>query len=125
MDQQILMFFDQKPEALPLYLAFEERLLEEGRDITRKVQKTQISFYDKHLFACVSFLKVRKASERPDPYLVITFGLGRRLDSARVDAAVEPYSVRWTHHVLIGKAEEIDEELMTWVREAEAFAAGK
>ena len=35
--------------------------------------------------------------------------------------AVEPYPNRWTHHVTAA-ADEIDGELMDWLREAHDFA---
>lgn len=125
MTQDTLFFFNKHPDALPLYELFEQKLLSElgGADI--KVQKTQISFSNKHNFAFVSFLPVRKAKERPQTYIVITFGLGHRVESPRIDAATEPYPNRWTHHVLISEPEEIDEELMGWVKEAAAFSAAK
>ena len=47
------------------------------------------------------------------------------MESPRIDAAVEPYPGRWTHQVLISKAEEIDEMLMGWAKEAAAFSDGK
>ena len=125
MNQDILLFFDKHPEALPLYEALEEKILSEIEDVTVKVQKTQISFSNKHNFAFVSFLPVRKAKERPDIYIVVTFGLGYRKESPRIDVAVEPYPNRWTHHMLISKPEEIDNELMEWIREASIFSAGK
>ena len=114
-----------KPEELALYEALEERILAEIGAVTIKVQKTQISFSNRHLFACVSMLPVRKASERPKHYLVITFGLDHRKTSPRIDVATEPYPNRWTHHILISKPEEIDGELMEWIREAAAFSAAK
>ena len=125
MNQDILLFFDKHPEALPLYEALEEKILSEIEDVTVKVQTTQISFSNKHNFAFVSFLPVRKAKERPDIYIVVTFGLGYRKESPRIDVAVEPYPNRWTHHMLISKPEEIDDELMEWIREASIFSAGK
>ena len=125
MNQDILLFFDKHPEALPLYEALEEKILSEIEDVTVKVQKTQISFSNKHNFAFVSFLPVRKAKERPDIYIVVTFGLGYRKESPRIDVAVEPYPNRWTHHMLMSKPEEIDDELMEWIREASIFSAGK
>ena len=125
MNQDILLFFDKHPEALPLYEALEEKILSEIEDVTVKVQKTQISFSNTHNFAFVSFLPVRKAKERPDIYIVVTFGLGYRKESPRIDVAVEPYPNRWTHHMLISKPEEIDDELMEWIREASIFSAGK
>lgn len=125
MTQDTLFFFNKHPDALPLYELFEQKLLSEIGSADIKVQKTQISFSNKHNFAFVSFLPVRKAKERPQTYIVITFGLGHRVESPRIDAATEPYPNRWTHHVLISEPEEIDEELMGWVKEAAAFSAAK
>lgn len=125
MNVDVLRFFDQNPAALSLYETFEKRVLEETGEIEIKVQKMQISFYHKHMFACVSFAKVRKAKERPETYIVVTFGLSHKVESPRIDVATEPYPGRWTHHVLIASEEEIDEELLGWVKEAEAFAVRK
>ncbi|MCI8402957.1 MAG: hypothetical protein HFI38_12855 [Lachnospiraceae bacterium] len=125
MNQEVLSFFDRNPEAFFLYEAFWKRVLAEMGDVTVKVQKTQIAFANRYNFAFVSFLPVRKAKERPKVYIVITFGLGRQVESPRIDAAVEPYPGRFTHHVLISRPDEIDSELMEWVREAGAFSAGK
>lgn len=125
MTQDTLFFFNKHPDALPLYELFEQKLLSELGSTDIKVQKTQISFSNKHNFAFVSFLPVCKAKERPQTYIVITFGLGHRVESPRIDAATEPYPNRWTHHVLISEPEEIDEELMGWVKEAAAFSAAK
>lgn len=125
MDQNVLYFFDRKPEALSLYEVFEKKVLSEINNVDVKVQKTQIAFSNRHNFAFVSFLPVRKKKERSEAYIVVTFGLGYCVESPRIDAAVEPYPGRWTHHVLISKEEEIDEKLMGWVKEAAAFSDGK
>ena len=125
MDQNVLYFFDRKPEALSLYEVFEKKVLSEVGNVDVKVQKTQIAFSNRHNFVFISFLPVRKKKERPESYVVVTFGLGYRVESPRIDAAVEPYPGRWTHHVLISEAEEIDEELMEWVKEAAAFSDRK
>lgn len=120
-----LFFFEQKPAALPLYEAFEQRVLTEAGPARIRVQKTQITFCNPRVFACVSFVRVRKVKACPAAYIVVTFGLGRRVDSPRIDAAVQPYPNRWTHHVWIERPEQIDDELMAWVKEAAAFSAGK
>ena len=125
MNSDVLYFFENHMEALPLYDAFEQRVFQEIGNVRIKVQKSQISFYNKHLFSCVSFLRVRKKKDCPASYIVITFGLRHKAESSRIDAASEPYPNRWTHHVLISQQEEIDEELMGWVKEAAAFAAEK
>ncbi len=125
MEQDVLCFFDRKPEALPLYEVFEEKLFSEVDGVEVKVQKTQIAFSNRHNFAFVSFLPVRKAKERPEVYIVVTFGLGYCVESPRIDAAAEPYPGRWTHHVLISGTGEIDDELIGWVKEAAAFSDSK
>lgn len=125
MDDKLLRFFDQMPEALPLYQKFEREVLSRVEDVRIKVQKTQITYSNRHVFACVSFVKVRKAKERPPVYIVVTFGLAYKKESPRIDIATEPYPNRWTHHVLVSREEEIDGELLGWVEEAAAFSAAK
>ena len=120
-----LLFFDSKPDALALYEAFREAVLGKVPDARIEVKKTQISFFNQHMFAAVSFTPVRRAKERPNPFLTITFGLSYRKESTRIDTATEPYPNRWTHHVMIGTEEEIDEELISWIQEAADFADRK
>ena len=84
-----------------------------------------ISFYNKHMLACVSFARVRKKKDCPENYIVVTFGLEHKADSFRIDIATEPYPNRWTHHLLISDLDEIDEELIGWIKEAAEFARQK
>ena len=123
-NNDVLFFFEGKPEALSLYETFAEKLESLG-EMTVRVQKSQISFSNRHNFAFVSFLPARKAKERPQNYITITFGLNHRMDSPRIDIATEPYPNRWTHHILISSPEDIDEELMGWIKEAYEFSATK
>ena len=125
MEQNTRCFFNGHPEALPLYEAFEKRLLSELEGVVVQPQKSQITLKNRRVFGAVSFLAARKAKDRPNPYITVTLGLNRRLDSLRVDKASEPYLGRWTHHLVIGATDEIDDELMAWVREAYDFAAAK
>lgn len=125
MTPDILFFFSRDPAVLPIYEAFEARVLAEAENVSIRVQKTQITFTNPRVFAAVSFLPVRKKAQRPEHYLTLSLGLNRRLDSRQVDAATEPYPGRWTHHFLLASPEEVDEELLAWVREAASFAAAK
>lgn len=118
MTDETILFFAGRPGALELYEVFERRVLEQIDGVRIRVQKTQISFSNRHNFAFVSFLPVRRKAERPDVWITVSFGLRRRLDSPRVDAAVEPYPERWTHHILISAPDQIDGELMGWIGEA-------
>ena len=58
-------------------------------------------------------------------YMVITLGLPVPLDSERAAVKTEPYPGRWTHHIVVYKPEELDEELLTWIKAAYAFADTK
>ena len=125
MNADILFFFNDHMDALPLYERLEELILEQIPDAKIKVSKTQISFSNKRGFAFVSFNPCRKVNDRPDVWMTITFGVSYRKDSPRIDVATEPYPNRWTHHVMVGGEEEIDAELMGWIREAAEFSASK
>lgn len=125
MNEDILFFFRRHMDALPLYEAFEELVRKEIEDVEIKVQKSQISFYKKHMFACVSFAGVRRKRDCPAVYIVVTIGLNHKLDSPRIEVSSEPYPGRWTHHLLLSNMEELDKELLTWLKEAAAFAEEK
>ena len=125
MDSAVLFFFEKDPAALLLYEAFERAVRELVPDVGIKVQKTQITYTNPKVFAAVSLRPARRKAERPEHYITVTLGLNRRLDSPRVDAASEPYPARWTHHLMISSAGEIDGELLGWVAEAPAFSASK
>ena len=125
MNIETMSFFGEHRDALPLYEGLEEQILAQIPDVKIKVSKTQITFANRRGFAFDSFNPVRKAKERPEVWMTVTFGLSYRKESPRIDVATKPYPNRWTHHVLVGSPEEIDGELMDWIREAAAFSAGK
>ena len=125
MNNDILFFFDGHMDVLPLYEIFESKVFAEIENVRIKVQKSQISFYNKHLFTCISFARVRKKKDCPSPFIVVTVGLNRKLDSPRVEIVSEPYPNRWTHHFLISDKKEIDNELLSWIKEAAAFSNTK
>lgn len=120
-----LMFFDGHRNALELYQRFEALLYETFPVVNRRVQKTQITFFSRHVFACVSFARVKRKAELPEGYMVITLGLPAPVDSGRVAVKTEPYPGRWTHHIVVSRPEELDGELLAWVKEAYAFAEAK
>ena len=125
MNNNILLFFGQHIEALPLYEKLEDQIRIEIPDVKVKVAKTQISFSNKRGFAFVSFIPCRRAKERPAAWMTVSFGLGYRKEAERIDVVTEPYPGRWTHHVMVGSTAEIDEELLAWIKEAAEFSASK
>lgn len=120
----VWLFFDGHPEERVLYEALFDRMEQLFPDARVKVQKSQISFYNRHLFAAVS-LPVRRKKDWPERCILVTFGLERRLESHRIAVAVEPYPNRWTHHVVVARMEDLDRELMGWLNEASEFARNK
>lgn len=125
LDADALMFFDQHMDILPLYQAFEELLFDSFPVVNKRVQKTQITFSNRHVFACVSFARVKRKAELPEGYMVVTLGLPYPLESERIAVKTEPRPGRWTHHIVVSRRDELDEELFSWVREAYAFADAK
>ena len=125
MDNDILSFFGEHMDALPIYERLENAILTRVPGVRIKVAKTQITFAKRYGFAFVSFNPCRRAQDRPAVWMTVTFGLGYPKESPRIDAATEPYPGRWTHHVMVGTPDEINEELLGWIQEAADFSAAK
>ena len=125
MNAEALFFFSGHEAAIPIYEKLEDRILAAIPDVKVNVSKTQISFSHKQGFAFVSFNPCRRAKERPEVWMTVSFGLRYQKQSPRIDVATEPYPNRWTHHVMVGSVDEIDDELMAWLIEAAAFSASK
>jgi hypothetical protein len=124
-DGDTLLFFNGHLDALELYRILEKRLYETFPNVNKRVQKTQITFYNRHVFACVSFARVKRKAELPAGWMTLTLGLPAPLGSPRAAVKTEPYPGRWTHHFVLSRAEELDDELMAWVGEAYAFAESR
>ena len=120
-----LLFFEGHQDTFDLFETFEEYLYNTFPVIRKRVQKTQISYSNRCIFACISFARVKRKAELPNGYLVLTIGLSAPLNSDRIAQKSEPYPGRWTHHIVISRPEELDEELISWIREAYDFADKK
>ena len=119
------LFLDTQPGATSLYEALRQAIKHVEPDAVIEVKKTQISFKNPLLFAAVSFLPVLKKAARPDPFITLTLGLFHPLESPRVSVQTEPYTNRWTVHIILGSTTEIDDELLSWIAEAAACARMK
>ena len=123
--QDTMMFFDGHREVFPIYESFENMLLHLYPQTKRKVQKTQITFSNRHVFACISFMRPKKKSELPAFYFVLTLGLSYPLESERAAVKTEPYPGRWTTHIVISDRSDLNQELWDWVKQAYEFAEYK
>ena len=124
-DRDTLMFFDTHRDALPIFAALEAKLYEHFPETQKRVQKTQITYFHKHVYACVSFARVRRKAELPETWLTLTLGLPYALASGRAAVKTEAYLGRWTTHIVIGSPEELDDELLSWIEQAYAFSERK
>ena len=122
--QDALFFFDGKPAELSLYECFAGQMLSRYPDTEIRVQKTQISFYDKRMFACVSLTPVRPKAMRPERFITVSFGLEHPLDDPRA-MAVKVRPNRWTHHVIVGDVSEIDDVLLGWIELSHRLSSRK
>ncbi len=120
-----LQFLGSQPGIIPAYEALSGKLLARCPDTKIKVSKSQISFSNRHLFACVSFARVKKKKELPENWFVLTLGLNYPLESSRVAVKTEPYPGRWTTHIVISAEEDLDDELFGWIDQAYQFARNK
>ena len=125
MNPDVRMFFDPHPAALQLYEAFAGKMAARFPETRVRVQKTQITFSNRRVYACVSFLRVKRKAELPASWFTLTLGLPYPLESPRVAAKVEPYPGRWTTHIVLSDPSELDAELFGWVEQAVAFAESK
>ena len=119
-----IMFWDKWIQLLPLYEIFRNRLVDVYPDLKIKVSKSQISFYNRHMFAMVS-PPVRRRKDWPKEFMLVSFGLPYQVISPRIAMSVEAYPGRWTHHVIAENAEAIDETLLAWIDEAYSFSESK
>ena len=122
MTTEEMMFFNSKPQSLELYEELSGKILKRFPGTEVQVHKSQITFKARYGYA---FVSLRKIKGSPPVFITLSFGLGYRLDSERIAIAVEPYPQRWTHHVIIADKSQIDEELMSWLKQAYEFALAK
>ena len=120
----LLLYFHGKPFEFSLYRQLVRRMDESLPGMSARVQKSQVSFYNRHLFATAS-LPVRRKKDWPAACLLVTFGLEAKLDSPRIAVAVQPYPNRWTHHVVLTDESQVDDELLGWMRQAYDFSQSK
>lgn len=116
-----IMFWEKWPHLFPLYETFKGHLMDAYPDMKTKVSRSQISFYNRHMFAMAS-PPVRRRKNWPKDFMMVSFGLPYQIVSPRIAMSVEAYPNRWTHHVIIENAENIDEALLIWIGEAYSFA---
>lgn len=115
--------FEGRPDPYKLFILV-RKFIESIGPLQVRVSKTQISFGTKTQFAWVWLpqLWIKKA---PQNAIVLSFGLGRRIEHPRISESKEPYPGRWTHHVVIEKESDFDDNVRSWLREAYEFSRAR
>lgn len=120
-----LAFFDGKPQELALYERFATRVLDMFPATEIQVKKTQISFVQRRMYACVSMMRAKRKAELPAAYIVVTISAPDAMTSPRVAQQTQIRSGRWTVHIVVGDETELDEELFGWVASSHLFNVGE
>ena len=120
----IKQFFESSPQSKPLFDDLAIELLSEFPESSFKVQKSQIALVSKKPYAAV-WLPIREIKDRPNVYLILSFGLDTKIDHERIVEVNEPYPNRYMHHVLISSKDDIDETLLNWLKQAIDFSNRK
>lgn len=120
MDAGYLLFFDGHDDAVLTAAALYRQVMDAWPGSGVKVQKSMITFLDPRGY-CYLSLPRRKGM----PGVVVSFGLGYRLESPRLLAVSHPAPGRYTHHVHAPGPQALNEELMGWLAQSHDFMRGR
>jgi hypothetical protein len=91
-------------------------VLEALGPVETRTSKTQIAFRRTRGFAYLWLPGQYLA--RPGADVVLSIAFGRRDPSSRFKDVVHPSPHHWMHHLEIGDASEVDDDVVRWLREA-------
>ena len=111
--------FTGKPASLALYRFVRDEVLRVFPSAVADVQKTQITFRDPFVFACI-WLPPRPVKGHGDGHVVLSFGLDYPLESPRVQP-VPVRANRWTHHLWLTGPQDMDAQALQWLRDSHAL----
>ena len=113
-------YFDGRPASLALYRFVRDEILRAYPSAVADVQKTQITFRDPFVFACV-WLPPRPGKGHGDGHVVLSFGLDHPVDNPRVQPPVQVRANRWTHHLWLTSPGDMDAQALQWVKDSHAL----
>jgi len=106
--------FNGHPLGLLLYRSVAEQVEALG-DVESRATKSQVAFRARRGFAFVW---------RPGQYIqsevpaVLSIALPRRLQSPRIKSVAHVSDRVWMHHLELSAVDDVDDEVVTWLREA-------
>jgi hypothetical protein len=108
-------FFADHPIGLAVFQRVKTELLSLGR-VDVRVTKSQVALRRDRGFA---YLWLPGHHLRnPDAEVVLSIALGRKDGSSRWKEVVHPAKKHWMHHLEVNAPDEIDAEVVSWLREA-------
>jgi hypothetical protein len=113
-------YFDGNEESRKLFDALRSLIASIGPTEIR-VMKSQVAFYRRHAFAW-AWIPGKYLHGRGVP-LVLTLSFRHKEPSPRWKEIVEPSPGRFTHHLELNSARDIDDEVRLWLHEAWTAAA--
>jgi hypothetical protein len=108
-------FFDGFPESRQLFDALRKELERLG-EVELRITKSQLAFRRAKNFAW-AWIPEKHLHRKAAP-LVLSFGFRHRDPSPRWKEIVEPYPGRFTHHLELCAAKDIDKEVRGWLQAA-------
>ncbi len=115
-------FFADRDEARQLFDVVRAEIQSLG-PVEIRVTGSQIAFATRHNVAVV-WTPDRYLDPKRSAPLVLTLSLARRDSSPRWKEIVPVSNGRYTHHLELRSADEIDDEVRGWLSEAWALAEG-
>jgi len=112
-------YFGDEVESLRLFEAVAAAISEIG-PATVATSKSQVAFRRRRNFAWVWI--PGKYLRREAAPLVLTLGFTTRSDSPRWKEIVEPAPGRFTHHLELYSVEDVDDEVVAWLKAASTTA---
>lgn len=111
---------DGHPVAVSVFEKVRSCLVDLG-PLEVRTTKSQIAFRHRrgfaHLWLPGQYLK------NPDAEVVLSIALGRHDRSERFKEVVHPATHHWMHHLELHGPDEIDDEVVEWLREAREHAS--
>ncbi|HEX6333247.1 MAG TPA: DUF5655 domain-containing protein [Flavisolibacter sp.] len=118
-EPDIAAFFRGHEQAFVLFRRL-RRVIEGVCSPAIAVSRTQVSFGEAYKYIWV-WMPQLWVHSRPEGSIVLTILTGKKIKSPRITESVQPGTGFWTHHILIEKESEIDEEVTDLVRASYAF----
>jgi hypothetical protein len=108
-------FFADHPDAMAVYRNV-LRMLEPLGAVTVRASRSQVAFRRRRGFAYLWMPGMYLA--RPAAEVVLSIALDRELVSSRFKEVVHPSPRIWMHHLEISSLDDLDDEVLGWLRAA-------